>query len=56
MTVDNRKDVRICYQIVNFNEPGTSWNDIEGIVTDTSDMVLSMISVEDDTFSFANTC
>lgn len=48
MAVDDRKDVGVCYQITNFNEPGTYWNDFEGIVTDTSDMILSMISIEDD--------
>ena len=42
-TVDSKKGSRLCYQIAPNNKPGPYWDDIEGIVTDVSDMDLSMI-------------
>ena len=41
--VDDRREIKFYYQIANYNEPGTYWNDIERVITDTSDMVMSMI-------------
>lgn len=40
---DNKKGSRLHYQIELYNAPGSYWDDAEGLITDASDMVLSMI-------------
>ena len=41
--MDDTKDVWLRYQIQNHNIPGPYWNDGDGIGTDGSDKILSMI-------------